>query len=340
MKSFEFVILLLAVCSIYSKTVYKCASVLKIDTCHLHETTKSEEETIYIHYVDACSKGKICIDTERTELPIAPQCVKFQYPLHEGEKCFSPIECLSGLCTSNKCAASSEGTKCSERRNCKVGTYCKGSDEDSMVCTKYAGKDEACGSSNPECRPGLRCVENKCVAMFSLDNGAASSGYDDACKSGISYDTATGPQCGKVKKVGTCSRCDTTQDVTITFSSDETIKCNCPGTYSERYSCESLKQELDLQKVFDEYIKEFTDNLDDILDDDDYLEYYMFTHDDDTFGIKNLKEKYVEYNNFYQIASASEDDKDCVRDFFVRQLSSNKLYISLFGLVLFIFALF
>ena len=165
MKSFEFVILLLAVCSIYSKDVYKCASDLKLDTCYLLETTKSGEETIYTHYVDACSKGKICTDTESfdlSELSITPQCIKVKYPLLEGEKCVSPSECLSGLCTSNKCAASSEGTKCSERRECKVGTYCEGSDEESMVCTKYAGKNAACGSFNPECRPGLRCVENKC----------------------------------------------------------------------------------------------------------------------------------------------------------------------------------
>ena len=79
---------------------------------------------------------------------------------------------------------------------------------------------------------------------------------------------------------------------------------------------------------------------DDILDDDDYLEYYMLTKDDNTFGIKKLKEKWVEVEHYSEIAdAASEDDKDCVRDYYIRQMSSNKLYFSLFGLILFALAL-
>ena len=66
----------------------------------------------------------------------------------------------------------------------------------------------------------------------------------------------------------------------------------------------------------------------------------MLTGDDDTFGIKKLKEKWVEVEYYSKIAdAASEDDKDCVRDYYIRQMSSNKLYFSLFGLILFALAL-
>ena len=104
--------------------------------------------------------------------------------------------------------------------------------------------------------------------------------------------------------------------------------------------CSALQSDKDRQPAFDEYVKAFSDEIDDILDNDDYLEYYMLTEDDNTFGIKKLKEKWVEVEHYSEIAdAASEDDKDCVRDYYIRQMSSNKLYFSLFGLILFALAL-
>ena len=330
MKSYACIILLIAVSSISSKRVYKCASELKLDTCYLKEEKIVGDETTNTYYVDACSKGKVCnvIDEESS---MTSQCTKVKYLLLEGEKCESPYECLSKTCTSNKCEAVSDGGKCSGNQ-CKLGSYCSGSG-DTAVCKKYAAKDGACGGDNPECRPGLTCVENKCVALFSLENGSKTDDKD-ACKSGHSYYTGTEYQCGIVKSVGTCSDPTAIAEVTITFASDTTKTCNC------NVDCSYLQSDKDTQPAYDEYVKAFSDEIDDILDDDDYLEYYMLTGDDDTFGIKKLKEKWVEVEHYSEIAdAASEDDKDCVRDYYIRQMSSNKLYFSLFGLILFALAL-
>ena len=329
MKSYACIILLIAVSSISSKTVYKCASELKLDTCYLEEEKKVGDETTLTYYVDACSKGKVCNKMEKESM--TSQCTKVKYLLLEGEKCESPYECLSKTCTSNKCEAVSDGGKCSGNQ-CKLGSYCSG-DGDTAVCKKYAAKDGACGGDNPKCRPGLTCVENKCVALFSLENGSKTDDKD-ACKSGHLYYTGTEYQCGIVKSVGTCSDPTAIAEVTITFASDTTKTCNC------NVDCSYLQSDKDTQPAYDEYVKAFSDEIDDILDDDDYLEYYMLTGDDDTFGIKKLKEKWVEVEHYSEIAdAASEDDKDCVRDYYIRQMSSNKLYFSLFGLILFALAL-
>lgn len=334
MKSFSIAILLLAVCSIKAKTVYKCASDLKLDTCYLTEVTKVGDETTTTIYVDACSKGKFCNYGESSDLPIANQCVKFKFLLLEGEKCESPSECFSGMCNSNKCAASGEGTKCSEDYECKVGYYCKDSG-DSKVCAKYAGKGESC-EGDIECRPGLSCEENKCVVKYTLENGKTVD-YSSSCKSGHRFNSGDGYKCGIVKTVGTCSSSSGTAEATITFDTDKTVNCQCSGNYDD--SCSTYQEYKDSQSALDEYVKAFSDKIDDILDDDEYLEHYMLNEDEDTFGIKKLREKWVEYDKYSEIASASEDDKDCVRDFFIRQLSSRKLFLNIFGIALFALAL-
>ena len=59
-----------------------------------------------------------------------------------------------------------------------------------------------------------------------------------------------------------------------------------------------------------------------------------------SFGIKELQKLYIEYMHKKKIDAAADDDaKDCVREYYLRQLSSNKLYISLFGLLLSVVAL-
>ena len=143
-----------------------------------------------------------------------------------------------------------------------------------------------------------------------------------------------------MKSVTACSEGAATSSAIITFTSDETVICNCPGTDSELYSCKYLQGILDKQKVLKDYIEAFTDEVEDILDDDDYLEYVKIFQDSDTFGIKKLKEKWIEYDQAEEISQApTDDDKDCVRDYYISQLGSNKLYLNLFGIVLSILAL-
>ena len=330
MKSLSIILLIIAFSSISSKTetVYKCASELKIDTCSLDYTVKTETETTVTHYVDGCGKGKTC---QYQSSPAYAQCVKVKYLSLEGDKCTVPSECLSGNCNQGKCAYTEDGGECTSDKQCKVGSYCNTSED---KCAKYLAKDADCSASGVKCRPGLTCANSKCVINYSLDNGEVSE-EDTGCKSGESYDG----KCGVVKSVTACSEGAPTSSAIITFTSDETTPCDCQ-TDSETYSCKYLQGILDKQKVLKEYIEAFTDEVEDILDDDDYLEYVKIFQDSDTFGIKKLKEKWIEYDQAEEISQApTDDDKDCVRDYYISKLGSNKLYFNLFGIVLSILAL-
>ena len=329
MKSLSIILLIIAFSSISSKYVYKCASELKIDTCSLESILETETETTVTHYVDGCGKGKACLDLSS---PVYSQCIKVKFFSLEGDECTVPSECLSGNCNQGKCVYTEDGGECTSDKQCKVGSYCNTSEG---KCAKYLAKDADCSASGVECRPGLTCANSKCVINYSLDNGEVSE-EDTGCKSGESYDG----KCGVVKSVTACSEGAATSSAIITFTSDKTVTCNCPETHSEPYYCEDLQGILDKQKVLKEYIEAFTDEVEDILDDDDYLEYVKITEDSDTFGIKKLKEKWIEYEQAEEISQApTDDDKDCVRDYYISKLGSNKLYLNLFGIVLSILAL-
>ena len=327
MKSFSIVLLLLAISSIYSSEVYKCGSDLKLDTCYLEDEETVGEETKTTIYVDACPKGKVCTEGESSNLSLVNQCIKVKLPLEEGKKCASNSECISGKCDNDKCAAADEGGKCTENRECKLGLYCS-AENDNGTCKKYLGKDATCGDDTAACDFGLYCYDSKCTPIYSLDNGKATS-INELCKSGHYYSNNGVNQCGEVKSVGTCSDTTSSAVVVLTFESDYTTTCKCP--------CDDYRDSLERKTVWNDYVKALTEEIDDILEDEERYKYYHLTSfdSDKSFGIKKLKEKWIEYDNFEEISLApSEDDKDCVRDFYIGQLSSNKLYLSVFGILL------
>ena len=325
MKSFTLAILLIAFSSIATADVtkYKCASDLKLDTCYLRDEQTTTDSTTTTIYVDACHKGKVCQGS--TFAFGSSQCVKVNFLLQEGEKCESPSECVSGKCENKKCKSIEDGAACEDTNECKIGSYCKND-----VCAKYLAKGADCSGDSEGCRPGLVCSNNVCVPLFSLDNGEK-SGPDSGCKSGHSYYNNDGYQCGIVKSVTACTTGASSSEAVITFASDVTVSCDCDSSSG----CAQLQNDIDTQEVYNKYIEEVTDRINDILEDEDVIENYKITKDANSFGIKKLKELYVEYAHYDEIALAeSDDDKDCVRDYFIRQMSSNKLYLSFYGLVL------
>ena len=327
MKSFSIVLLLLAISSIYSSKVYKCGSDLKLDTCYLKDEENVGEEIKKTIYVDACPKGKVCTEGGSSDLSLTSQCIKVKYPLEEGKKCVSNSECISGKCDNDKCAAADEGGKCAENRECKLGLYCSG-ETDNRTCKKYLGKDATCGDDTAACGLGLYCYDSKCTPMYSLDNGKATTN-NYLCKSGHIYSNNGVAQCGEVKSVATCSDTTLSAELVLTFESDYTTTCFCP--------CDSDRERLERKAEWNDYVKALTEEIDDILEDEERYQYYQLTSfdSDQSFGIKKLKEKWIEYYKFDEISLASsEDDKDCVRDYYIRQLSSNKLYLSVFGILL------
>lgn len=334
MKKIWSLIILLSISFIASKytSVYKCASDLKMNTCYMEEYEEEGDNVIETTYVEACPKGKICIEkTGSGDLPLpTSQCVKVKYLLFEGEKCESKSECFSGKCNQNRCEAVKEGEKCSKDNECKLGYYCKG-EEPNQVCAKYAAKGEECDDDS-QCRPGLVCSKNKCTQMFSVKNGAESD-RDSACESGSVFNE----KCGEIQKVDSCEG-KVTSKATITFKEDTEVECQCNGGGDYRYS--ELQYAYNIKDKKKAFIEEFNKHIEDILKDDDYLEDYfrdisIYYNNKMTFGIKKLKEKWIEIEKFDEIDAAAEDDKDCVRDYYVRQLSSSHLYISMYAVILF-----
>ena len=322
-------ILLLSLSFVSSASdVYKCASDLKLDTCFIKEESGTGDERFTTYYVGGCSKGKSC---ESSDYPYASQCVKRKYLLEEGKKCVSASECLSNICEKEKCAAVAEGGKCtpySSATECKLGSYCYGSGEDA-VCKAYAAKDASC--TDAKCRPGLVCFNDKCVAKYSLENGAVSS-YSNVCKSGHTYYTGNGEEkkCGVVKTAPTCETGDNTKEATITFDTDVKVQCKCATSMAYLPKCSDLQDDLNTQEPMNAYTAEYAKQIEDILDDDDVLKYYALKNEDLTLGKKKLRELYVEYYHYSKIAlAAAEDDKDCVRDFYITLLSSNYLYFNM-----------
>ena len=346
MKSIFLITLLLisftAILSKDTKNVYKCASDLKVDTCYFKDYQSTESTDTYTYYVDACPKGKYCVDLsddDNTEGILVNQCMKKKHYLDEGDKCEVGSECKSGICTDKKCVAYEEGKTCSKTKECKLGLYCKTSDK-SKTCAKYLKKGDKCDMKQEQCRPGLECGNGQCVDNFSINNGEKSDNWW-ACKSGEKFPNKGEVQCGEVTSVGECDK-NNQAVVKIQFSSEETYTVSCSDYIPELDSDYSALKKANYDK--DEW-KNFVEKLDkyreDILEDDDNLEYKALDNlDVYTFGIKELQKLWIEYTCKAEIDAAADDDaKECVREYCLRQLSSNKLYISLFGLLLSVVAL-
>ena len=152
----------------------KCADEIKLDTCYLEGT---EGET-RVTYVKACGGGKVCTEEEYGNIGI---CVKPKELRNEDEKCTSPLECRSGICTDNKCAIKKENDACKKDDECGKSAVCKGT-EDSKVCKPLSGKNGEC-TNEYHCQIGLTCSNNKCIEHFSLDVGSVTDD-DYACKTG------------------------------------------------------------------------------------------------------------------------------------------------------------
>ena len=169
MKSLFLITLLLisftAILSKETKNIYKCASDLKVDTCYFKDYQSTESLDTYTYYVNACPKGKYCIelsDKGNEDGILVNQCMKKKHYLDEGDKCAIGSECKSGVCTDNKCVTYEEGHTCSSSKECKTGLYCKTNDK-ANACTKYLKKGDSCKEGT--CRPGLECSHGQCINM-------------------------------------------------------------------------------------------------------------------------------------------------------------------------------
>ena len=212
-----------------------------------------------------------------------------------------------------------EGDKCKLDKECKTGK-CKGE-----KCSYLADNEECDGDQN--CGLNSSCVTvdgvKKCLAMIA-EGQSCDGDAKGECKAGL--------VCGKVgdENAKTCKK---------RYSvADDTQVSNyrlCKGGDIDSGKCKAITED---KAEWDEYVKAFSEELEDFLKDDDIKQTEYYDYDEDnyyTLGSKDVAEKYVDYKYKEAISKAGSDDADCVRDYLIRDaLSSNKLSISTISLLL------
>ena len=219
-----------------------------------------------------------------------------------GGYCYKDIELLE------------EGDKCVLDEECKTQKC-------SQNKCAYLADGEECDGSN-QCGIKSTCYEDKCVAYV----GEGASCEEAPCRPGL--------VCGKIEDA---------EDVTCSkkFSVENGKKV------SRKDLCKSGKIGVDGKCIdrtedkseWDAYVEEYIDEQENVLKEDKKkLSDFDFDSDYDTLNSKSVAEKYVEYWHKKEIGTG--DDADCIKDYFIQQLSSYSLRFSFVSLLLLFVSLF
>jgi len=181
--------------------------------------------------------------------------------LVDGEQCRSSSQCYSGNCRDNRtCIGLDNGALCSNTGQCKVGSYCTGTNtsDPASICKEQLRENATCISSN-DCINSHSCINGTCTPLFSLPEGSpvtqSMSPLD--CKSAYTYGSICtdfvflGDKCYLVQANGTCSYNWTAKNITETFQGGE---CAWDGTFNKY--CSRIGTEHDL---FVEYKRKIRD---------------------------------------------------------------------------------
>ena len=152
--------------------VYKCASDLNIDTCHL----TGQENGQTVTYIGKCPKGKTC-----EIINGIGKCIVTPTKATIGSSCSVNLECLTGLCKNNICTAQKNiGDACTSNEDCPINAICTGT---SKVCTQFVEPNGVC-TANTDCIVGYACNDDKkCDKMYEKTIGTACS-VDILCETG------------------------------------------------------------------------------------------------------------------------------------------------------------
>lgn len=164
---------------------YACEA-LPVGECVEYNTTSGN------YKVQGCAQGDFCpvaLDTEADAscLPLEPSSNSTGNP---GSTCKTNSDC-SGLaqnCTKGICYGFPSGHSCTDQPDCNVGLMCENIGENGTCEPQIApGKTCATWIYDENCANGYVCINEVCVGMFSLPNGAiVSSDYgSEACSSGF-----------------------------------------------------------------------------------------------------------------------------------------------------------
>ena len=310
----------------------KCADELHLNACYLENTDSKGEKTVY---VEGCPKGKFC---RQTQLEVSDDgfkttdnlgiCVKPLKRGDEGDKCEVDAECKWGHCTDNKCKAVADGGSCTDDDECSDISYCKINDKGVGACTKLEAKGASCTNSN-QCEWGSVCNLDKCVEMYSLDNGEAANN-GEACKGGeIRYSQTQQKKVCAFYKYNDDKSCKG-----ITPSCFYTVTTGLQGDIDKTdqdYKCDQDKDgkwvcpKIESDQEFQDYLKIYKETLEDMDDEDKARITNELTLND-----KKVAEAYNKYWYAVQINGADE----CIEDFYLQlNLSSSSLKFTLLSLV-------
>ena len=310
----------------------KCADELHLNACYLENTDSKGEKTVY---VEGCPKGKICRQTYLEDYYDDFEtfddfgiCVKPLKRGDEGDKCEVDAECKWGHCTDNKCKAVADGGSCTDDNECSGISYCKINDKGVGACTKLEAKGASCTNSN-QCEWGSVCNLEKCVEMYSLDNGEAADN-GEACKGGEKRYSQT-------KQKYVCAFYKYNDDKSckgITPSCFYTVTTGLQGDTDKTdqdYKCDQDKDgkwvcpKIESDQEFQDYLKIYKETLEDMDDEDKARITNELTLND-----KKVAEAYNKYWYAVQINGADE----CIEDFYLQlNLSSSSLKFTLLSLV-------
>ena len=309
----------------------KCADELHLNACYLENTDSKGEKTVY---VEGCPKGKFC---RQTQLKVSDDgfttsdnlgiCVKPLKRGDEGDKCEVDEECKWGHCTDNKCKAVADGGSCTDDNECSGISYCKINDKGVGACTKLEAKGASCTNSN-QCEWGSVCNLEKCVEMYSLDNGEAANN-GEACKGGEKRYSQTKQKyvCAFYKYnddkscKGITPSCFYTVTTGLQGDTDEAESDKCDQDKDGKWVCPKIESDQEFQ----DYVKIYKETLED-MDDEDKAR----ITNERTLNDKKVAEAWNKYWYAVQINGADE----CIEDFYLQlNLSSSSLKFTLLSLV-------
>lgn len=317
----------------------KCADDLKLKACYLESEDSSGVKTTY---VKSCAKGKFCRETYFEDLDDGIKdneknprlqeigiCVKPLKLGDEGDKCEVDEECKWGHCTDNKCKSVADGGSCSNDDECSGNSYCKNKNDKGIgACAKLEANGSAC-NRNDDCDWGSVCSLNKCVEMYSLENGEPAD-EGKACKGGEIKESETKNQdvCAfyKYNEDRSCSgvrpRCYYTVSTGIQGDTDNTAQdYDCDQDKDGKYVCPKIESDQEFQ----DYVKIYKETLADMDDEDK-----AGITNEVTLNDKKVAEAYSKY--WYAVQMNGADD--CIKDFYLQlELSSSSLKFTLLSLV-------
>ena len=279
---------------------------------------------------DKCGKGEHCSISYGV-------CMDNLEKRKIGKSCNYDEDCITGLCSSNKCTAAKEGEKCKgDDSSCERGLGCIYDSNNNYKCVKLVKKDEKVEKSKPRCMDGLGIdKDDKCVKYGTVDDKTeiGFSSPNLICKSGYAhtkYDENHIPSriCDSIKTEPVCDENglktkgkwsdDTEIDDDCTIKKDYTGAKKCYSDYS------NLKS-----KLFADFLEDYKDlDLDKLNTNEKYTSWFD--------GMKaKTYEKWLLYDYANELRAAGIIDSDgkvikdkkCEYEFLKKYLDSN--YIKL-----------